>query len=89
MTLHILYCGFKSPGVEDFTGLFVVVSNVLIIWMIKLNCTLETTHHILYFIVSLALVDTAVGLLVIPLPTVFSLNISIYFYNCLFMCCSF
>ncbi|XP_013371952.1 PREDICTED: adenosine receptor A3 isoform X2 [Chinchilla lanigera] len=70
---------------EAFIGLFAVVGNVLVIWVIKLNPSLRTTTF--YFIVSLALADIAVGLLVIPLAIVTSLNISMHFYSCLFMCC--
>ncbi|KAM6168915.1 adenosine receptor A3 [Erethizon dorsatum] len=70
---------------EAFIGLFAVVGNVLVIWVIKLNPSLRTTTF--YFIVSLALADIAVGVLVIPLAIVISLNIPMHFYSCLFMCC--
>lgn len=69
---------------EAFTRLFVVVCYVLVSWMIKLNSPAD--HITFYFTVSLALVGTVLGVSVIPLATVFSLNIPIYFYNCLFMC---
>ncbi|XP_004853776.1 adenosine receptor A3 isoform X1 [Heterocephalus glaber] len=70
---------------EALIGLFAVVGNVLVIWVIKLNPSLQTTTF--YFIVSLALADIAVGVLVIPVAVTISLNISMDFYSCLLMCC--
>lgn len=70
---------------EAFIGLFAVVGNMLVIWVIKLNPSLRTTTF--YFIVSLALADIAVGVLVIPLAIVISLGIPMHFYSCLFLCC--
>ncbi|NP_001289709.1 adenosine receptor A3 isoform X3 [Macaca nemestrina] len=70
---------------EIFIGLCAIVGNVLVIWVVKLNPSLQTTTF--YFIVSLALADIAVGVLVMPLAVVVSLGITIHFYSCLFMAC--
>uniref|UniRef100_A0A8C8ZA40 Transmembrane and immunoglobulin domain containing 3 n=1 Tax=Prolemur simus TaxID=1328070 RepID=A0A8C8ZA40_PROSS len=71
--------------VEIFIGLCAIVGNVLVIWVVKLNPSLQTTTF--YFIVSLALADIAVGVLVMPLAVVISLGITVHFYSCLFMTC--
>ncbi|XP_020857341.1 adenosine receptor A3 isoform X4 [Phascolarctos cinereus] len=71
--------------VEIVIGLCAIVGNVLVIWVVKLNPGLQNTTF--YFIVSLALADIAVGVLVMPLAIVISLGITIHFYNCLFMTC--
>ncbi|XP_005230418.1 adenosine receptor A3 [Falco peregrinus] len=70
---------------ECLVALFATLGNILVIWVVKLNSTFQNTT--LYFVVSLALADIAVGVLVMPLAIVVSLGISIHFYNCLFMCC--
>ncbi|KFP31712.1 Adenosine receptor A3, partial [Colius striatus] len=72
-------------GTECLVGLFATLGNILVIWVVKLNSAAQNTT--LYFIVSLALADIAVGLLVMPLAIVVSLGITIHFYFCLFMCC--
>ncbi|XP_010577252.1 PREDICTED: adenosine receptor A3-like [Haliaeetus leucocephalus] len=72
-------------GTECLVALFATLGNILVIWVVKLNSTFQNTT--LYFIVSLALADIAVGILVMPLAIVVSLGISIHFYTCLFMCC--
>ncbi|XP_006895793.1 PREDICTED: adenosine receptor A3 [Elephantulus edwardii] len=71
--------------VEILIGLCAIIGNVLVIWVVKLNPSLHTTTF--YFIVSLALADIAVGVLVMPLAIVISLGITTHFYNCLFMTC--
>nr|Q61618.2 RecName: Full=Adenosine receptor A3; AltName: Full=A3AR [Mus musculus]AAC82643.1 A3 adenosine receptor [Mus musculus] len=70
---------------EAAIGLCAVVGNMLVIWVVKLNPTLRTTT--VYFIVSLALADIAVGVLVIPLAIAVSLQVKMHFYACLFMSC--
>lgn len=70
---------------ECLIALFATLGNILVIWVVKLNLTFQNTT--LYFIVSLALADIAVGILVIPLAVVVSLGIRIHFHACLFMCC--
>ncbi|KFQ49704.1 Adenosine receptor A3, partial [Pelecanus crispus] len=72
-------------GTECLVALFATLGNILVIWVVKLNLTFQNTT--LYFIVSLALADIAVGILVMPLAVVVSLGISVHFYSCLFMCC--
>ncbi|NWH47168.1 AA3R protein, partial [Fregata magnificens] len=72
-------------GTECLVALFATLGNILVIWVVKLNSMFQNTT--LYFIVSLALADIAVGILVMPLAIVVSLGISIHFYGCLFMCC--
>ncbi|XP_068946475.1 adenosine receptor A3 isoform X2 [Petaurus breviceps papuanus] len=71
--------------VEIVIGLCAIIGNVLVIWVVKLNPGLQNTTF--YFIVSLALADIAVGVLVMPLAIVISLGITTHFYNCLFMTC--
>ncbi|XP_008570188.1 PREDICTED: adenosine receptor A3 isoform X1 [Galeopterus variegatus] len=71
--------------VEILIGLCAIVGNVLVIWVVKLNPSLQTTTF--YFIVSLALADIAVGALVMPLAVVISLGITIQFSTCLLMTC--
>lgn len=71
--------------VEILIGLCAIVGNVLVIWVVKLNPSLKTTTF--YFIVSLALADIAVGVLVMPLAIVVSLGVTIHFYSCLLMTC--
>ncbi|KFO86664.1 Adenosine receptor A3, partial [Buceros rhinoceros silvestris] len=70
---------------EGLVALFATLGNILVIWVVKLNSSFQNTT--LYFIVSLALADMAVGIVVVPLAIVVSLGISIHFYTCLFMCC--
>ncbi|KAM9185124.1 adenosine receptor A3-like [Mergus octosetaceus] len=72
-------------GAECLVALFAALGNILVIWVVKLNSAFQNTT--MYFIVSLALADIAVGVLVIPLAIVVSLKVSIDFYSCLFMCC--
>ncbi|NWI63124.1 AA3R protein, partial [Todus mexicanus] len=72
-------------GTECLVALFATLGNILVVWVVKLNSAFQNTT--LYFIVSLALADIAVGILVIPLAIVVSLGVSIHFYTCLFLCC--
>ncbi|KAJ7427913.1 Adenosine receptor A3 [Willisornis vidua] len=79
-SLHGIYI-----GTECLVALFATLGNILVIWVVKLS---STFHNVtLYFIVSLALADIAVGVLVVPLAIVVSLDITVHFYSCLFMCC--
>ncbi|XP_058516026.1 adenosine receptor A3 isoform X2 [Ochotona princeps] len=71
--------------VEILIGLCAIVGNLLVIWVVKINPSMKTTTF--YFIVSLALADMAVGLLVMPLAIVVSLGVTIHFHSCLFICC--
>ncbi|XP_040391466.1 adenosine receptor A3-like [Cygnus olor] len=71
--------------VEAVIGICAVVGNALVIWAVKLNPALQKTTF--FYIISLALTDIAVGILVIPLAITVSLGVVIHFYSCLFMCC--
>ncbi|NXM13123.1 AA3R protein, partial [Ploceus nigricollis] len=71
-------------GTECLLALFATLGNMLVIWAARLNAFQNTT---LYFIASLALADVAMGLLVMPLAIVVSLDITVPAYSCLFMCC--
>ncbi|XP_026516770.1 adenosine receptor A3 [Terrapene carolina triunguis] len=71
--------------IEFIIGISATVGNILVIWVVKLNPALQTNTF--YFIISLALADIAVGILVMPLAIVVSLGVDIHFYSCLFMCC--
>lgn len=71
--------------IEFVIGISATLGNILVIWTVKLNPAFQTNTF--YLIVSLALADIAVGILVIPLAIVVSLEVVIHFYSCLFMCC--
>lgn len=81
----VLLASVTYITVEILIGLCTIVGNVLVIWVVRLNPSLQTTTF--YFIVSLALADIAVGVLVMPLAIVISLGITIHFYSCLLMTC--
>nr|XP_019585994.1 PREDICTED: LOW QUALITY PROTEIN: transmembrane domain-containing protein TMIGD3-like [Rhinolophus sinicus] len=81
----MLLANYMYIIMEIVIGLCAIVGNVLVIWVVKLNPSLQTTTF--YFIVSLALADIAVGLLVMPLAIVISLSVTIHFYSCLLMTC--
>ncbi|XP_048207708.1 transmembrane domain-containing protein TMIGD3-like isoform X1 [Perognathus longimembris pacificus] len=81
-----LWARMTYIAMEIFIGFFATVGNVLVIWVVKLNPSLQTTTF--YFIVSLALADIAVGLMVTPLAIVVSLGVEMYFYSCLLMACT-
>nr|XP_056700821.1 adenosine receptor A3-like [Euleptes europaea] len=68
---------------ESVIAVLAILGNILVIWVVRLNSACQTTT---YFIVSLALADIAVGL-VMPMAIVVSLNVSLPFEGCLFMCC--
>eukprot|EP00079_Xenopus_tropicalis_P033276 XP_017947047.1 PREDICTED: adenosine receptor A3-like [Xenopus tropicalis] len=72
-------------GVETVIGISAVLGNILVIWAVRLNPSLQNTTF--YFIVSLALADLAVGFLVMPLAIVLSLGMHFHFHACLFICC--
>ncbi|XP_063813354.1 adenosine receptor A3 [Pseudophryne corroboree] len=72
-------------AVETVIGISAVLGNILVIWAVKLNKSLQNTTF--FFIVSLAFADLAVGVLVMPLAIVVSLGKPLHFHSCLFMCC--
>lgn len=71
--------------VEVVIGICAVVGNALVIWAVKLNPALQKITF--FYIVSLALTDIAVGILVIPLAITVILGVVMHFYSCLFICC--
>ncbi|XP_073413378.1 adenosine receptor A3 [Dendrobates tinctorius] len=72
-------------AIETVIGISAVLGNILVIWAVKVNRSLQNTTF--FFIVSLAFADLAVGILVMPLAIVISLGKEFHFYSCLFMCC--
>ncbi|NXL30899.1 AA3R protein, partial [Glaucidium brasilianum] len=70
---------------ESVIGICAVVGNVLVVWAVRLNPALQKTTF--FYIVSLALTDIAMGILVMPLAVMVSLGVVMHFYSCLFMCC--
>ncbi|XP_018415252.1 PREDICTED: adenosine receptor A3-like [Nanorana parkeri] len=72
-------------AVETVIGISAILGNILVIWAVKINSSLQNTTF--FFIVSLAFADLAVGVLVMPLAIIVSLGMVLPFYSCLFMCC--
>ncbi|XP_074781933.1 adenosine receptor A3-like [Athene noctua] len=70
---------------ESVIGICAVVGNVLVVWAVRLNPALQKTTF--FYIVSLALTDIAMGILVVPLAVMVSLGVVMHFYSCLFLCC--
>ncbi|XP_026719913.1 adenosine receptor A3-like [Athene cunicularia] len=70
---------------ESVIGICAVVGNVLVVWAVRLNPALQKTTF--FYIVSLALSDIAMGILVVPLAVMVSLGAVMHFYSCPFMCC--
>ncbi|XP_048353841.1 adenosine receptor A3 [Sphaerodactylus townsendi] len=70
--------------IEALIGLMATLGNVLVIWVVRLIPANQNTTF--YFIVSLALADIAVGILVVPLAIVVSLGLKMHFYACLLIC---
>ncbi|XP_054836408.1 adenosine receptor A3-like [Eublepharis macularius] len=78
-TLYIVYI-----AIEALIAVSAILGNALVIWVVKLISANQNTTF--YFIVSLALADIAVGILVIPLAITVSSGIMMHFYACLFVC---
>ncbi|XP_056316561.1 adenosine receptor A1 [Danio aesculapii] len=72
-------------SIESTIALASVIGNVLVVLVVCLNQGLRDPTFC--FIVSLALADIAVGVLVIPLAVVLSLGLTTQFYTCLFISC--
>uniref|UniRef100_A0A3P8RYH4 Adenosine receptor A3 n=1 Tax=Amphiprion percula TaxID=161767 RepID=A0A3P8RYH4_AMPPE len=72
-------------SIETAIALASVLGNVLVVLVVCVNRALRNTTFC--FIVSLAVADIAVGVLVIPLAIVISLGFSTQFYTCLFLSC--
>uniref|UniRef100_A0A7N8YRU6 Adenosine receptor A3 n=1 Tax=Mastacembelus armatus TaxID=205130 RepID=A0A7N8YRU6_9TELE len=62
-----------------------VLGNVLVVLAVYVNRALRNTTFC--FIVSLAVADIAVGVLVIPLAIIISMGFNTQFYTCLFLTC--
>nr|XP_060628789.1 adenosine receptor A3-like [Anolis sagrei ordinatus] len=69
---------------EVVIAVLAILGNVLVIWVLKLNQGFQKT--IFYFIISLAVADIAVGL-VMPATIVVALELEMPYKTCLFMCC--
>lgn len=70
---------------ECLVALLAALGNIPVVWAVKLNAAFHNTT--MYFIASLALADIAVGVFVVPLAVLVSLQVSIPFHFCLFLCC--
>ncbi|XP_048353840.1 adenosine receptor A3-like [Sphaerodactylus townsendi] len=69
---------------ESVIAVLATLGNILVIWVVKKNSASLTTTC--YFILSLALADIAVGL-VLPVAIMVDLKVQLPFEACLFMCC--
>ncbi|XP_053106674.1 adenosine receptor A3-like [Hemicordylus capensis] len=69
---------------EAVIAVLAILGNALVIWVIKLNPAFQKT--VFYFIISLALADICVGL-VMPVAIVLTLDIQMQHIFCVFMCC--
>lgn len=72
-------------SIETAIALASVVGNVVVVLAVCVNRALRNTTFC--FIVSLAVADIAVGVLVIPLAIIISLGFKTQFYTCLFLSC--
>ncbi|KAM4588523.1 adenosine receptor A1 [Odontesthes bonariensis] len=72
-------------SIETAIALVSVLGNVLVVLVVCVNRALRNTTFC--FIVSLAVADIAVGILVIPLAIVISLGFNTQFYTCLLLSC--
>lgn len=71
--------------IEAVISLVSVLGNVLVVLVVCVNRALRNTTF--SFIVSLAMADIAVGVLVIPLAIIISQGFNTQFYTCLFLSC--
>ncbi|XP_047439403.1 adenosine receptor A1 [Mugil cephalus] len=72
-------------SIETAIALASVTGNVLVVLVVCVNRSLRNTTF--SFIVSLAVADIVVGVLVIPLAIIISLEMETQFYTCLFLSC--
>ncbi|XP_060899359.1 adenosine receptor A1-like [Labrus mixtus] len=72
-------------SIETAIALASVLGNVLVVLVVCVNRALRDTTFC--FIVSLAVADIAVGVLVIPLAIIISMGFNTQFYTCLFLSC--
>lgn len=71
--------------IETAISLVSVLGNVLVVLVVCVNRALRNTTF--SFIVSLAMADIAVGVLVIPLAIIISQGFNTQFYTCLLLSC--
>ncbi|OCT94678.1 adenosine receptor A3-like [Xenopus laevis] len=71
---------------ESLIGAIAVLGNTLVIWAVRLNPALQDTTF--YFVVSLAIADFVVGVLVMPLAVILNMETQMHFHVCLYVCCS-
>ncbi|XP_010728414.1 adenosine receptor A1 [Larimichthys crocea] len=79
------YADLMYISIETAIALASVIGNVLVVLVVCANRSLRNTTFC--FIVSLAVADIAVGVLVIPLAIIISLGLNTQFYTCLFLSC--
>lgn len=72
-------------SIEAAIAVASVLGNGLVVLVVCVNQALRNATF--SFIVSLAVADIAVGVLVIPLAIIISLEFSTQFYTCLFLSC--
>ncbi|XP_043942620.1 adenosine receptor A2b-like [Protopterus annectens] len=72
-------------AVEVLIAVLAIAGNVLVCWAVVINRHLRNVTN--YFIVSLAVADIAVGVLVIPFAITISIGLSMGFHTCLFLAC--
>ncbi|XP_003973119.2 adenosine receptor A1-like isoform X2 [Takifugu rubripes] len=72
-------------SIETAIAVASVLGNVLVVLVVCMNRTLQNTTFC--FIVSLAVADIAVGVLVIPLAIIISQGFNTQFYTCLLLSC--
>ncbi|XP_072341527.1 adenosine receptor A2a-like [Scyliorhinus torazame] len=71
--------------VEILIAVLAVAGNILVCWAVQVNPRLKSSTN--YFLVSLAVADLAVGVLVIPASIVISAKITMDVHGCLFLAC--
>uniref|UniRef100_H3AF38 G-protein coupled receptors family 1 profile domain-containing protein n=1 Tax=Latimeria chalumnae TaxID=7897 RepID=H3AF38_LATCH len=72
-------------AVEALIAIMAIAGNTLVCWAVASNRRLRTATN--YFIVSLAMSDIAVGVLVIPFAITISVELTMDFHGCLFLAC--
>ncbi|XP_078064716.1 adenosine receptor A2a-like, partial [Mustelus asterias] len=72
-------------AVEVLIAVLAIAGNILVCWAVRTNPRLRSTTN--YFLVSLAVADFAVGVLVIPASIVISVKLAMNVHGCLFLAC--
>uniref|UniRef100_A0A3Q3VKU4 Adenosine receptor A3 n=1 Tax=Mola mola TaxID=94237 RepID=A0A3Q3VKU4_MOLML len=84
-SLSLNHVDMMYISMETAIALASVLGNVLVVLVVCVNRALRDTTFC--FIVSLAVADIAVGVLVIPLAIIISQGFNTQFYTCLFLSC--